>query len=295
MQFPENYNSDYQYFQLLDDTPLHLIINEVGVNNSIQSTSNSARSLQMYSIHYVMKGYAKYLFGGKEYTLHAGDVVLIYPGMVFQFLIDTSAPWQCFWLNFNGESVESLLKTAKFSMENPVYSFKNTKKLNTCIRRLMQHNNTNSNLRLHAVQTFAEFFALLTEERATDNSKQADKYFYIQNVINHIHENYHNANLTIENICQKLSISHSHLCRLFHAHTGTSIYHYLLMHRIQNAKLLLENTNDKIVSIANAVGYSNVSYFCSEFKRIVGSTPTQYRHDFRKFVTDNSIYNKYKA
>ena len=69
-----------------------------------------------------------------------------------------------------------------------------------------------------------------------------------------MHENHHNATLTIEDICKKLSISHSHLCRLFHAHTGMSIYHYLLMHRMQNAKLLLEKSNDKIISIANAVG-----------------------------------------
>jgi two-component system response regulator YesN len=46
---------------------------------------------------------------------------------------------------------------------------------------------------------------------------------------------------------------------------------------MEKAKEMLETTHEKIVSIAVAVGYSNVSYFCQSFREYYGLSPQKYR------------------
>lgn len=42
---------------------------------------------------------------------------------------------------------------------------------------------------------------------------------------------------------------------------------------MEKAKELLETTHMKVVTICNAVGYSNVSYFIQSFREYFGSSP----------------------
>lgn len=48
--------------------------------------------------------------------------------------------------------------------------------------------------------------------------------------------------------------------------------------RMNRAAELLENTDDKITSIASAVGYSDPLTFTKMFKRIKGMSPSDWRH-----------------
>lgn len=295
MALPRNYNEDYIYLQYIDGSILHLGVNEMGIDNFSHKPSLPPRMLQRYSLHFVLKGKGTYRCAEKEYHLKAGDILVIYPGTLFSLTHDPEEPWEYFWLNFNGEDAPKLLKTACFSMENPIYTIQTPKKIISMIKNIKTRDNLNCNLRLHALSLFLQIFAVLTEQRATTNISKlpSNKEFYVQSALKYIENNFQNPELRIDDICKQLSISHSHLCKLFQQQTGISIYHQLLLLRMQNAKLLLENTNEKIINVARAVGYSNVSYFCSEFRRLHGLSPTAYRCDFIKFKKDIALVNKF--
>ncbi|MGH1886529.1 helix-turn-helix transcriptional regulator [Enterococcus avium] len=47
--------------------------------------------------------------------------------------------------------------------------------------------------------------------------------------------------------------------------------------RIEQAKVLLTQSNLSIKSISQNIGYSQTSYFCKIFKELVGMTPVNYR------------------
>ena len=49
------------------------------------------------------------------------------------------------------------------------------------------------------------------------------------------------------------------------------------MVRVEEAKRLLNNTDDSLLDIAIGVGFDNQSYFTSVFKKLTGLTPGQYR------------------
>ena len=58
---------------------------------------------------------------------------------------------------------------------------------------------------------------------------------------------------------------------------GKSFNDYLAKYRMEKAASLLVNTNKKIITIAEKVGYQDVDYFVNRFVLAKGCTPTKYR------------------
>lgn len=68
--------------------------------------------------------------------------------------------------------------------------------------------------------------------------------------------------------------------RHFKAATGRLPADYLQAVRIEAAKVMLESDNRAIQTISSDVGYDDVAFFRSLFKRITKMTPTEYRATF---------------
>ena len=93
----------------------------------------------------------------------------------------------------------------------------------------------------------------------------------------HLIEKRYSENLSLEEICQKISVSKNYFCYLFKREMGVSIWSYLTNVRLQHAKKLLEETELRSYEIAFQVGYDNPSYFSKIFKKYENMTPNEYR------------------
>jgi transcriptional regulator GlxA family with amidase domain len=69
--------------------------------------------------------------------------------------------------------------------------------------------------------------------------------------------------------------------RRFAKATGVTPLEYVHTLRLEEAKHLLETTDESIEQVANEVGYEDASFFGRLFRRKVGLTPAQYRKRFR--------------
>jgi two-component system response regulator YesN len=83
--------------------------------------------------------------------------------------------------------------------------------------------------------------------------------------------------LTVEELASSVYLSPNYIRTLFKEKTGQTILEYMTKVRIERASGLLQNKSLKIHEIARAVGYENVSYFCSLFQKHRGVTPNEYR------------------
>ena len=72
-------------------------------------------------------------------------------------------------------------------------------------------------------------------------------------------------------------VSKSTALNLFHRYLHDTPVHYLLKYRLQEAAILLTTTKKKVIVIAENVGFETVDYFCKQFKKYYGVTPTEYR------------------
>lgn len=83
--------------------------------------------------------------------------------------------------------------------------------------------------------------------------------------------------ITIDSLSDRFDIPTSTLKRCFKGVYGTTIHQYLKECRINAAKRLLQESDQSVLEIANAVGYENGSKFTSAFKEATGVTPSAYR------------------
>jgi len=65
--------------------------------------------------------------------------------------------------------------------------------------------------------------------------------------------------------------------RLYRQICGLSLLNHVILHRIAHAQRLLITTDDKIVAVAMASGFSSLSRFYKAFQDVCQLTPTEYR------------------
>lgn len=87
--------------------------------------------------------------------------------------------------------------------------------------------------------------------------------------------------ITVGDIAKHAGSSEFRLCRLFKERTGVSLHAYMQRLRIRQSLDLLRQTNRPIVDIAIELGFSSHSHFGAAFLKFVGSTPSDYRREFR--------------
>jgi len=87
---------------------------------------------------------------------------------------------------------------------------------------------------------------------------------------------------SVEVLADALNTSYRTLHRRFHSVTGMAPTVYQQSLRIEQAKELLETTQRGIEQVACAVGYQDVSSFRRTFSRLTGTSPAQYRKQFRR-------------
>ncbi|MGP6136406.1 AraC family transcriptional regulator [Enterobacter chuandaensis] len=85
----------------------------------------------------------------------------------------------------------------------------------------------------------------------------------------------------LDALAAELGKSRSYVSRKFHAETGEKIHHYLNTLRLRKACECLLHSDASVREIAARVGFSDVTWFISAFKKGIGETPLQYRKNHR--------------
>jgi two-component system response regulator YesN len=115
--------------------------------------------------------------------------------------------------------------------------------------------------------------AIIEEITDSLDNTSADKQ--IKRMIDLIHRNY-KENLKMETLAELFNYNSAYLGKLFKQVTGENFNTYLDKVRMEQAKILLEQ-GLKVYQVAEMVGYANVDYFHSKFRKYVGSSPSVYK------------------
>ncbi|MDP3939741.1 MAG: AraC family transcriptional regulator [Deltaproteobacteria bacterium] len=89
------------------------------------------------------------------------------------------------------------------------------------------------------------------------------------------------SDMRAEALAERMNLSLRHFTRLFRERTGKSYTDYVTDIRIQRAKQLLVSTDQKLIEIAQAIGYRSLSQFNLIFKRSTSLSPNQYRRQYQ--------------
>ncbi len=92
-----------------------------------------------------------------------------------------------------------------------------------------------------------------------------------------IHQNY-DQKITLDDIAAAGAVSRSRCCQLFREYIGQTPNTYLTQYRIQKSCEMLWETDRSISEIATTCGFQSPSYFSYVFRKEIGVTPQDYRH-----------------
>lgn len=95
-------------------------------------------------------------------------------------------------------------------------------------------------------------------------------------MIDYIHS-YYSTPLTLDDLATYLHLNKHYVSSLFKKATGMTFNNYLTEYRIEQAKILLKESNDLLADISHQVGYSDPAYFSRIFKKKTGMSPINYR------------------
>lgn len=93
-------------------------------------------------------------------------------------------------------------------------------------------------------------------------------------------ENEYASELYLDRVAELIYLSPAYISRIFKKSTGMNFVKYLNEVRLKKAAALLIEADYPINEISKMVGFSDVSYFCSCFKKKYGMTTVQYRRAY---------------
>lgn len=136
--------------------------------------------------------------------------------------------------------------------------------------------------RLNEVETLEEMkgwigevFAVAFDSLEYNHSHQYGRI--IDEAIKFIKANYQHK-ITVKSVADALLYSSNYLNHLFKQHTGETILEFITKVRVEEAKrIMAEEPSIKMYALAEAVGYSQESYFRNVFKQHTGLTPREYK------------------
>lgn len=100
-------------------------------------------------------------------------------------------------------------------------------------------------------------------------------------IMKYTDENYTDKNI-LRTLSNRLNFSEPYLSRRFREDTGMIFSAYLQKVRIEESLRLLANTDKKTADIAEAVGYNDIKFFYSVFKKYVKLTPGEFKKQNRR-------------
>ena len=118
---------------------------------------------------------------------------------------------------------------------------------------------------------FTEQFDMITRTIGNPTSEGV-----MDDIIHYIEHNYMD-NIKLENIAPLFGYNSSYLGKIFNKKVGEGFNIFVDKVRIKHSKELLLTTDLKVYEIAEKVGYKNVDYFHTKFKKYVEMSPAEFR------------------
>lgn len=232
-----------------------------------------------YILHYIHRGRGVFRTGETVYELGPGQGFVIMPDALVHYSADESDPWTYSWIGFKGMNAKPLLQRAHITVGHPVY----TGNAGSCFGRFYEELNSARDARGSDVlsqsilyRILADLISCSPEPGGSDLRPQPSREGYIRRSIEHIESSY-SQRLSVLDIARSVGLDRTYLSGLFKDKFGVSLQTFLLEYRMNRAADLLGNPELSVSDISRSVGYNDPFLFSKMFKKVMGSSPRQYR------------------
>lgn len=246
-----------------------------------QNTMKREQGFPDYQWIQVLNGAGQLTVGEKNYMVHKGQGMLLFPGVMHEYEPITQ-PWTVRWVTFNGASMASLLDSMQVKASTVLYL------PNPDVTLVVMHSiltTLQSQNPLRSAECSALAYELLLDlflHASSSEVRSKQQHMEQLTPVFTFIEDHFNQPITMQQIADKLGVTPQHTCLLFQQTLGMRPIAYLTRYRMSKAKeLLLQPLEIEVREVARQVGYEDCSYFIKLFKRQEGLTPSSFRNIHR--------------
>ncbi|WP_169082426.1 AraC family transcriptional regulator [Paenibacillus sp. PL91] len=257
---------------------------------------------------YVVQGQGVHIFQGNHYNIHAGDVFIINPGETHAYSVasggnmeivnclfmpsfipdallqelEITASMDYFYvhpflkqdvrfnhyLNLNGQEATSVLAL----LESMIREFSSRGSGHKTLIRLQM---------VELLVLLSRYYAYMQSHRIHRSPRQSERVMMARRISGYL-ERHFDKKITLQTLAGLFNVSTRQLNRLVREEFGKSVFDLLHEVRIERAKRMLLESDQKVIYIATMVGYDDPSFFSRLFVRYAGCSPREYRTGSRE-------------
>lgn len=233
-----------------------------------------------YQIIYIASGVGHFHFDSaeNETIVPVVNIVLYRPKELQKYGYYGEDKTEVYWIHFTGSDVKNILRKYGLKDKERIFHVSSSMEYERIFKRIVIElqrcqDNYEEMLTLLLTHLLIVFDRELSREHIITNEYMDRE---MDNAVSYFNENY-NKDISIEQYAESRGMSVSWFIRNFKKFTGTSPMQFIVSLRINNAQILLEQTNYTINEIAKIVGYDDQLYFSRLFRKQKEFSPSQYR------------------
>lgn len=242
-----------------------------------------------YMLFFFMHGKGSIKIEGNHYNIQAGDIFVTNPDELFHCAIDNSTYHERIVLHIQDTFLQQLPCDS-----SPLFRIFRDREKGVCNHipaNLVRKHGLDEQLAqiLNFVQTptaehnilvlckISELLLNLSQFITADSQMTpATVHSPIEPILSYLNIHF-TENISITSVAEQFNLNCSYLSHLFKDHTGMSLWNYVILRRLHLFNNLLRQ-NRSIEDACYSVGFQNYSNFFRLYKKYMGMTPTEFKH-----------------
>lgn len=241
-----------------------------------------------FEILYLFSGERCFFINDRTFRMEEGDLIFIHPNVLHRATSEGFPDCEGILLYFHEKFLTpnqplSTVLTPLFSHEN-IYiklSISERALVEELFTQMLQEFQTKKAgytlaLQAYSLQLLVFLCRYLENHQTLSFEHPSPMHEKVSEIARYINSHYM-EDLSLKTLASRFYISPSYLSKIFKRVTNFTFIEYVNNVRVKEAKRLLIESKEKIVKIAEEVGFGSITHFGRVFKEITGNPPMYYR------------------
>ncbi|MCL7942406.1 AraC family transcriptional regulator [Marinobacter sp. ATCH36] len=212
-------------------------------------------------------------------VVRAGDLALIPAGAAHRYTASPENPWTIHWVHYAGPLAENFREHMGFTDDIRIQHIGRQPRLLVDFNGLLSVRQTGFRTPglVHVANRLRQLLAAVPLSVVEAGEAQQPDLDIIHSFMReHLDER-----ISLAQLADLTGLSPAHFATRYRALTGVSPIQHFLHLKVEQACQLLDTTDNSFTRISNMLGYDDNYYFSRLFKKVMGQSPTDYRHTHR--------------